>query len=67
MSKSMVMSWLLGLADKDWREFHSDSEVSEIAKSAIELIEEQQEKIEKARLWLKADGVDLDELCEKLN
>ena len=34
---------------------------------ALELLKVQQEKINKARLWLKADGVDLDEMCEKLN
>ena len=34
---------------------------------ALALLKEQEEKIEKARLWLKADGVDLDALCDKLN
>lgn len=62
-----VMSWLDGLSEDDWREFHSDSEVGNIAKAALELLKEQQEKINKARLWLKADGVDLDEMCDKLN
>lgn len=62
-----IMSWLEGLAQQDWRMFHSDSEVSNIAKAALELLKEQQEKINKARLWLKADGVDLDEMCDKLN
>ena len=48
-SKPIVMSWLSGLADKDWREFHSDSEVSEIAKAALELIEEQEKEIERIK------------------
>ena len=39
----------------------------ELMRDALALLKEQQEKIEKARLWLKADGVDLDEMCEKLN
>ena len=39
----------------------------ETIKDVLELLKEQQEKIEKARLWLKADGVDLDAMCEKLN
>ena len=29
-------------------------------KDALELLKEQQRKIDKARAWLKADGVDLD-------
>ena len=36
-----VMSWLEGLADPDWREFNSDSEVSQTAIAAIELLKEQ--------------------------
>ena len=36
-----VMSWLEGLADDDWRQYHSDSEVQEIARSALALLEEQ--------------------------
>ena len=38
-----------------------------LKEEALELLKEQEEKIEKARLWLKADGVDLDALCDKLN
>ena len=36
-----VMSWLEGLAEPDWRVFHSDSEVSNIAKATLELLKEQ--------------------------
>lgn len=36
-------------------------------RDALELLKEQQEKLEKARAWLKADGIDLDALCDKLN
>ena len=36
-----VMSWLEGLAQDDWRQYHSDSEVQEIARSALALLEEQ--------------------------
>ena len=35
-----VMSWLEGLAEPDWRVFHSDSEVQNIAKSALTLLKE---------------------------
>ena len=35
-----VMSWLEGLAEPDWRDFHSDSEVQNIAKSALALLKE---------------------------
>ena len=33
-----VMSWLEGLTWDDWHEYHSDSEVQNIAKSALELL-----------------------------
>lgn len=36
-----VMSWLEGLADDDWADLHSNSEVQNIAKAALELLEEQ--------------------------
>ena len=39
--REKVMSWLEGLAEDDWRSYHSDSEVSNIAKSALALFEEQ--------------------------
>ena len=42
----VVMSWLEGLAEPDWRLFHSDSEVQNIAKNALELLKEQQKQIE---------------------
>ena len=35
-----VMSWLEGLAQDDWREFHSDSEVQNIAKASLKLLKE---------------------------
>lgn len=40
--RTQVMSWLEGLAQDDWPMYHSDSEVQEIAKSALALIEEQE-------------------------
>ena len=40
MDREKVMSWLEGLAEPDWRDFHSDSEVQNIAKSAIALLKE---------------------------
>ena len=36
-----VMSWLEGLSQPDWRDFHSDSEVQNIAKASLELLKEQ--------------------------
>lgn len=36
--KETVMAWLEGLAEDDWRMYHSDSEVQEIAKAALELL-----------------------------
>ena len=35
-----VMGWLEGLTQDDWRQYHSDSEVQEIAKAALALLME---------------------------
>lgn len=40
--KKQVMSWLEGLTFDDWPMYHSDSEVQEIAKAALALMEEQE-------------------------
>ena len=48
-----VMSWLDGLSQPDWREYHSDSEVQNIAQVALKLLKEQQKVIEE---YHKADG-----------
>ena len=40
--REKVMSWLEGLSEPDWRAFHSDSEVQNIAKSALTLLKEQE-------------------------
>ena len=40
--RESVMAWLDGLAQDDWRTFHSDSEVQEIARNALELLKEQE-------------------------
>ena len=49
MDIEKTMSWLEGLSQDDWREFHSDSEVQNIAKSALELLKEQQKEIKRIR------------------
>ena len=48
-----VMSWIEGLAQDDWRQFHSDSEVSNIAKAALTLLKEQEpaEPVMKKGRW----------------
>ena len=40
-----IMSWLEGLAEPDWRMFHSDSEVQTIAKETLDLLKEQDTEI----------------------
>ena len=35
-----IISWLEGLTWDDWSDYHSDSEVQNIAKSALELLKE---------------------------
>ena len=42
MDRKKVMSWLEGLAADDWRMFYSDSEVSNTAKAALELLKKQE-------------------------
>ena len=42
MDREKVISWVEGLAEDDWRLFHSDSEVQNIAKSALALLKEQE-------------------------
>lgn len=37
-----VMSWLEGLTQDNWRQYHSDSEVQEIARRALALLKEQE-------------------------
>ena len=43
-NRKTVMSYLEGLAQDDWQKWHSDSEVQEIAKAALELLKEQEPK-----------------------
>ena len=50
IDREQVMSFLEGLAEPDWRDFHSDSEVQNIAKSALALMKEQEEQ---ERKWLQ--------------
>ena len=55
--RTQVMSWLEGLAQDDWPMYHSDSEVQEIAKSALELLEDQEavkpvRDEQTGRIWL---------------
>lgn len=39
--RKTVMSWLEGLAQDDWREWHSDSEVQTTAQAALEMLKAQ--------------------------
>lgn len=38
--RETVIGWLQGLAEDDWRECYSDSEVQETARQALDLIDE---------------------------
>ena len=40
--RKTIMSWLEGLAEPDWRLYHSDSEVQNIAKETLDLLKEQE-------------------------
>ena len=41
VDRNTIMSWLEGLAEPDWRMFHSDSEVQTIAKETLAMLKEQ--------------------------
>lgn len=41
--REQVLSWLEWLTFDDWHMYHSDSEVQNIAKSAMELLKEQED------------------------
>ena len=66
-----VMSWLEGLSQPDWRDFHSDSEVQSIAEDALELLKEQEVEIRQSRLALEheaeitREAIGLCESCRK--
>lgn len=55
------MSWLEGLSEPDWRVFHSDSEVQNIAKSAIELLKDQ----EAVEMEIEGGGASWWYVCEE--
>lgn len=40
-----AMSWLEGLAQDDWRECHSDSEVQEIARQTLAMLKDQEARV----------------------
>lgn len=40
--RKTAMSWLEGLTEDDWRMYHSDTEVQEIAKVTLELLRKQE-------------------------
>ena len=43
--RKTVMSWLEGLTWDDWHEYHSDSEVQNIAKATLELLKAQEPRV----------------------
>ena len=55
MDTTTVKSWLEGLSQDDWRDFHSDSEVQNIAKDALTLLKLQEKIINR----LQRDVADL--------
>lgn len=58
MDKEKVMSWLEGLAEPDWRDCYSDSEVQETAKQALDLIDELLKEQEEKPMTEYDDGWD---------
>ena len=60
-----VMSWLEGLADDDWADLHSDTEVQNIAKAALELLDEQAVTIENLRNIIEVKEKQIDDLTNK--
>lgn len=62
---NLVLSWLEGLTEEDWADYHSDSEVQNIAKSAMELLEEQ-EPVE-PRIKTSGSGITWWNICGACN
>ena len=56
-----VMSWLEVLAQNDWQDFHSDSEVQNIAKSALALLKDQANDIHHMGLIIESHEKELKE------
>ena len=48
-----VISWVEGLVEDDWRLFHSESEVQNIAKAVLALLKEQEAEIKQLKEDLK--------------
>lgn len=42
VNRKTVMSWLEGLTQDDWQEWHSNSEVQTTAQAALDLLKEQE-------------------------
>ena len=64
MDREKVMSWLEGLSEPDWRVFHSDSEVQNIAKYALSLLKEQEPVKPKKGLFHMPTTILFDYECE---
>ena len=61
-----VMSWLEGLTEDDWRAFHSDSEVQNIAKEALRILDEQAVTIENLRDIIKIQDEHITDLQNEI-
>ena len=55
-----VMSWLEGLSEDNWVDFNSDSEVQNIAKSALKLLDEQAVEIQYLKNVIKVKEQQID-------
>lgn len=59
--REKVISWVEGLAEDDWRLFHSDSEVQNIAKAVLALLKEHETanlyKCPNCGTWVSAENV----------
>ena len=61
-----IMSWLEGLAEPDWRLYHSDSEVQNIAKETLDLLKEQEARIKKYEYLFDFLGISFREWATKI-
>ena len=64
--REKVMSWLEGLTEPDWRDFHSDSEVQNIAKSALALLKEREVAYQGAEELLRQKTILFDDAIKRL-
>lgn len=64
--RKTIMNWLEGLSEPDWRMYHSDSEVQNIAKETLDLLKAQEARIKKYEYLFDFLGIGFREWATKI-